>query len=80
MKNGSGLMAQLMVRKLTDELVKALKQRAAKHNRSAEQEHRESLQAALRGPRRRALADVLASMPDVGRDKDFARDQIDGRG
>jgi antitoxin FitA len=80
MKNGSGLMAQLMVRKLTDELVKALKQRAAKHNRSAEQERRESLQAALRGPRRRALADVLASMPDVGRDKDFARDQIDGRG
>ena len=43
-------MAQLMVRKVTDELVKALKQRAAKHNRSAEQEHREILQSALRGP------------------------------
>lgn len=73
-------MAQLMVRKLSDELVKALKQRAAKHNRSAEQEHREILQSALRGPRRRALADVLASMPNVGRDKDFARDQVDSRG
>jgi antitoxin FitA len=73
-------MAQLMVRKVTEELVKALKQRAAKHNRSAKQEHREILQAALQGPRRRALADVLASMPDVGRDKDFARDQVDLRG
>ena len=41
-------MAQLMVRKVTDELVKASKQRAAKHNRSAEHEHREILQSALR--------------------------------
>jgi plasmid stability protein len=46
-------MAQLMVRNLSEELVKALKQRAAKHNRSAEQGHREILQAALLGPRRR---------------------------
>jgi plasmid stability protein len=73
-------MAQLLVRKVTEELVKALKQRAAKHNRSAEREHREILQAALQGPRRRALADVLASMPNVGRDKDFAREQVDLRG
>jgi antitoxin FitA len=69
-----------MVRKLTDDLVKSLKQRAAKHNRSAEQEHREILKAALSGPRRRALADVLASMPNAGHDQDFARDQIDRRG
>jgi antitoxin FitA len=73
-------MAQLMVRKLTDELVRALKQRAAKNNRSAEQEHREILQGALRGPRRRTLAHVLASMPNVGHDKDFARQQVDRRG
>jgi plasmid stability protein len=72
--------AQLMVRNLTDDLVKALKQRAAKHNRSAEQEHREILQAALRGPRRRSLAEVLAAMPDVGKDEDFRRDQTDRRG
>jgi hypothetical protein len=26
------------------------------------------------------LADVLASMPDVGNDKDFARMQVDRRG
>jgi plasmid stability protein len=72
--------AQLMVRNLPEDLVKALKQRAAKNNRSAEQEHREILQAALRGPRRRSLADVLGSMPNVGKDEDFARHQADRRG
>jgi plasmid stability protein len=71
--------AQLMVRNLPDDLVKALKQRAAKHNRSAEQEHREILQAALRGRRRRRLADVLAAMPNVGDDQDFFREQSDRR-
>jgi plasmid stability protein len=68
-------MAQLMVRNLSDDLVKALKQRAAKHSRSAEQEHREILRSALRGPRRRGLAEVLAAIPDVGQDSDFARRQ-----
>ena len=73
-------MAQLMVRKLSDELVKALKQQAAKRNRSAEQEHREILKAALHGPRRRRFADVLAAIPNVGEDSDFSRDQHDRRG
>jgi plasmid stability protein len=73
-------MAQLMVRNLSEDLVKALKQRAAKHNRSAEQEHREILQAALRGPRRRHLAEVLGTMPNVGEDQDFVREQPDRRG
>jgi plasmid stability protein len=72
-------MAQLIVRNLPDDLVKALKQRAAKRNRSAEQEHREILEAALRRPKRRSLAAVLASMPNVGRDEDFVRHQIDAR-
>ena len=72
-------MAQLVVRNLSDELVRALKQRAAKRNRSAEQEHREILKDALQGPRRRPLAEVLASMPNVGTDADFARGQADRR-
>jgi plasmid stability protein len=72
-------MAQLVVRNLPEELVKALKQRAAKHNRSAEQEHREILRAALQAPRRRHLADVLASIPNVGKDEDFTRKQPDRR-
>jgi plasmid stability protein len=72
-------MAQLIVRNLSDDLVKALKQRAARHNRSAEQEHRQILEAALRGPKRRSLASVLASMPNVGNDEDFARQQSGSR-
>ena len=72
-------MAQLVVRNLPEELVRALKQRAAKRNRSAEQEHREILKAALRGAQRKPLADVLASIPNVGTDDDFAREQSDGR-
>jgi len=72
-------MAQLMVRNLPDEIVIALKRRAAKRNHSAEQEHREILKAALQGPRRKTLADVLASMPNVGEDEDFARQQADRR-
>ena len=72
-------MAQLVVRNLPEELVRALKQRAAKRNRSAEQEHREILKAALRGSERRPLADVLAKMPNVGEDSDFKREQSDRR-
>jgi plasmid stability protein len=72
-------MAQLIVRRLPDELVEALKLQAARRNRSAEQEHREILRAALHGPRRRHLAEVLAAIPDVGEDSDFRRDQQDHR-
>jgi plasmid stability protein len=68
-------MAQLVVRNLSDDLVKALKQRAARHNHSAEQEHREILEAALQKPRKRKLAEVLAAMPGVGSDSDFVRQQ-----
>jgi antitoxin FitA len=68
-------MAQLLVRNLPEDLVIALKRRAAKHYRSAEQEHREILQAALQSPSRPSLAEVLAAMPDVGKDEDFIREQ-----
>jgi antitoxin FitA len=40
-------MAQLTVRKVDDRVVRALKQRAVAHGRSAEAEHREILRAAL---------------------------------
>jgi len=72
-------MAQLIVRDLPEELVLALKQRAAKRNRSAEQEHREILKAALTGTKRRPLAAVLAAIPNVGEDGDFSREQSDRR-
>jgi len=56
-----------------------LKRRAAMRNRSAEQEHREILKAALTGKKRRPLADVLAAIPNVGEDSDFRREQNDRR-
>lgn len=40
-------MAQLLVRNISDALAKSLKQRAAEHGVSAEEEHRRILQEAL---------------------------------
>ena len=72
-------MAQLMVRNLDEAVVRALKRRAAQRNRSAEQEHREILEQAVLGPKRRPLAAVLAAIPDVGDDEDFVRQRTDRR-
>jgi plasmid stability protein len=66
-------MADLLVRGIDDALVRALKERAGAHGRSAEAEHREILAAALSRPRRRSFAEILASIPDVGDDADFER-------
>jgi plasmid stability protein len=66
-------MADLLVRGVDDELVRALKARAGAHGRSAEAEHRAILAAALAWPRKRSFAEVLASMPDAGVDADFER-------
>ncbi|HEY5207008.1 MAG TPA: hypothetical protein VIJ63_20770 [Roseiarcus sp.] len=66
-------MPDLLVRGVDEEIVRALKERAGAHGRSAEAEHREILKAALARPRRRTFAQVLASMPDVGLDSDFER-------
>jgi plasmid stability protein len=66
-------MTDLLVRGVDDEIVRALKERAGAHGRSAEAEHRAILAAALARPRRRTFAEVLASMPDVGLDADFER-------
>jgi plasmid stability protein len=67
------LMADLIVRGVEDATVRALKQRAARNGRSAEAEHRDILARALRGPRKQSVAEVLAAIPSVGRDEDFAR-------
>ena len=67
-------MAQLIVRNLDDDLVQELKERAARHGRSAEAEHRLILEAAL-APRRsgETLKELLLAIPAVGRDEDFER-------
>ena len=66
-------MADLLVRGVDEGLVQALKKRAGAHGRSAEAEHRAILAAALMSPPRRNLAELLGSMPDVGLDAEFER-------
>ena len=66
-------MANLVVRNLDRAVVQALKKRAVRHGRSAEAEHRAILESTLVRTRRKTFAQVLASIPNVGRDRDFAR-------
>ena len=73
-------MAQLIVRKLETEVVRKLKLRAARHGRSAEEEHREILREALATrPVRTPLKQLLLEMPDAGEDRDFERPRDLGR-
>ena len=73
-------MAQLTVRKVSPEVVGALKQRAAANGRSAEAEHREILRASLLGTKedfatraealRRRLRSSVDSSETVRADRD----------
>lgn len=66
-------MGQLIVRNVAEDIVRALKRRAARHGRSAEAEHREILRTALRDDAERgSFKAFLTSMPDVATDEDFA--------
>jgi antitoxin FitA len=64
-------MAQLIVRSIEEEVVEALKLRAARNGRSAEAEHRELLRTALLRRPTRTLKAHLEAMPDAGEDEDF---------
>lgn len=66
-------MASLVVRNLDQRVVDLLKQRAVRHGRSAEAEHRALLEELLLRPKGRSFAEALAAMPNVGRDEDFER-------
>lgn len=66
-------MANLLVRGVDEAIVQALKVRAGANGRSAEAEHRDILASALARPRRRSFAQILSSMPNVGTDADFER-------
>lgn len=70
-------MANLLVRNVDDEIVKALKARAGEDGISAEAEHRKILESVLLRPRKRSFADALLSIPSVGNDSDFERVQGD---
>jgi plasmid stability protein len=64
--------SQLIVRNVGQEIVRALKRRAARHGRSAEAEHREILRTALNEDLESgSFKALLASIPDVGTDEDF---------
>ncbi len=68
-------MASLVVRDIDDVVVKALKARAGQHGISAEAEHRKILEMVLIQPKKKSFAEVLSSIPDVGDDQDFKREQ-----
>lgn len=64
--------SQLLVRNLDDEVVEALKQRAAKHGRSVEEEHRRILKRVLcpKRPKRTFLEHLLAIPPSKSEEED----------
>lgn len=70
---------QLIVRNLEEEVVYELKQRAARHGRSAEAEHREILRHVLLCGKKKSLKELLLEMPPVGEDADFERNPDRGR-
>jgi plasmid stability protein len=59
----------LIVRNVDDELVRRLKMRAARHNRSAEAEHREILRQVLSGEPE-AFAEVAARLRELTRGRE----------
>ncbi len=68
-------MANLVVKNIDMEIVKALKARAGLEGISAEAEHRKILEAALLRPKKKSFAEVLRSIPAVGNYSDFERQQ-----
>jgi len=75
-------MAQLLVRDIEAEVVRELKLRAAAHGRSAEEEHREILRAALKDPGpKSSLKQLLLEMPegdlDLERPRDYGRPPVE---
>ena len=75
------IMAQLVVRKVEDIIVRRLKQQAGAHGVSMEEEHRRILRASLLGKASapRSFKAFLQQMPDVASDKEFLRSRDLGR-
>jgi antitoxin FitA len=72
-------MAQLIVRNIEEEVLEALRIRAARHGRSAEAEHRELLREALLRRPSGNFKDHLLAMPDAGSDADFEAARLTAR-
>lgn len=71
-------MTDLVVHNIDKEIARALKARAVKLGISVEAEHRRILEEALLRPAKRPLAEVLKTIPSVGKDSDFERIQDEG--
>ena len=71
LQNGFAVATNFVVHNVEEVISLTLKQLAASHGRSAEAEHREILKSVLQRPKRRSVAEVLSSMPNVGEDSDF---------
>lgn len=72
-------MAQLIVRSIEEKVVAELRQRAARHGVSMEEEHRRILREALSHRGRggaRSFKDHLTKMPSVGGDDLFGRPPV----
>ncbi len=65
----------LIARKVKETTAIGLKKRGATRSRGVEAEPREIPRTAVKRPKRNALATLLAEMPNVGLDSDFARAQ-----
>lgn len=70
-------MANLVVRNIDEEVVRALKAKAGHDGISAEAEHRKILETALLKPRKKSFSQALQEIPNVGVDSDFKRVQDD---
>lgn len=66
-------MANLVVRNIDESVSLALKAKAGSLGISAEALHRKLLENALLKPKKRTFAEALQSIPNVGMDSDFER-------
>ncbi len=75
------MMAQLIVRRIEEKVVKKLRERAGRHGVSMEEEHRRILRGSLLGKQRKrsSFKEYLLQMPDPGPDELFERDWDVGR-
>jgi plasmid stability protein len=70
----SSCMAQLLVRDLEEEVVQALRQKAAEEGTSVEEAHRRLLRSALLSKKNtKTFKEALLEMPDDGDDSVFER-------
>lgn len=66
-------MPSLVVRSLDESIIHAPKERAVKHHRSSEAEHKAILAGVMMKPQRKNFAEALASIPAVGMEPEFQR-------